>query len=234
MSLPRDFAPYAPTKNVMGVIERFRTMELPDAVSAPALRSAGVPEGNYSRVLQALEFLDLIDEDGQPNDRFRRLTNAPEPEFAGALFDVVTNGYQDVMPFVDPAQDDPGKVRGQFQRFTPKSQTGQMTSLFLGLCAAAGVAVKKPAPRASGNDARERPQEARRRRPPPAGEAPKEAEATPPPPAPQDVRLHKLVAGMLDELPRLDAGEHWTDEQIEEWLADLGVVLRRVYKVRRN
>ena len=49
--------PYTPPSNVVAVLQRLRSRNLPDGIDAEYLRDAGVSEGTLGRTLFALRFL---------------------------------------------------------------------------------------------------------------------------------------------------------------------------------
>ena len=65
-----NLAPYAPLANVLILIRRRRGKGLPEILNTEKLAKLGIPEGNISRTLQALRFLDLIDEEGYQSASF--------------------------------------------------------------------------------------------------------------------------------------------------------------------
>ena len=54
--------PYAPPSNVVSVLQRLRSRNLPDRINTDYLRDAGISEGTVSRALFALRFFSLVDE----------------------------------------------------------------------------------------------------------------------------------------------------------------------------
>lgn len=141
-----DRRPYAPASSVLAVITRARTRSLPEVVNTAFLNVAGVEGQSVSRTKDALQFLGLTDDSGAPTPAFRDLSNAPEEELAVHLRRIVESAYREDFALIDPSQDGPDKIKGVFQRYDPKSTTVKMVSLFLALCAEAGIQVKEPPP----------------------------------------------------------------------------------------
>jgi len=133
--------PYAATANVIGVLERVRSRNLPDVIDNDLLRVAGVPEVAFGRVSQALRFLDLVDADGRPSERLRRIAAATDADYRAALGEALNEVYADDFARVDPAKDSQATIIDAFQPYEPRSQTARMVMLFLGLCRAAGMEV---------------------------------------------------------------------------------------------
>jgi hypothetical protein len=137
-----DKRPYAPTANVVSVINRVRTRNLPDVVNNDFLRIAGITDLLFGRVMQAVHFLALVESDGRPSDKLRALAAAPEAEYKELLAGIVRDAYAEDFKTVDPSQDAQGQIVDAFRKYEPRSQTTRMVMLFLGLCREAGLQVK--------------------------------------------------------------------------------------------
>jgi hypothetical protein len=137
-----DKRPYAPTANVISVINRVRTRNLPDVVNNDFLRIAGISDLLFGRAMQAIHFLSLLDADGRPSDKLRGLASAPEAEYKALLAGIVRDAYADDFKSVDPSKDGQGQIVDAFRKYEPRSQTTRMVMLFLGLCREAGIPVK--------------------------------------------------------------------------------------------
>ena len=133
--------PYAYPGNVMSIISRFRSMNLPGTLPPHALIAAGVPEGNVSRTLDALQFLGLLNKANEPTDKWHALADATPEEFPGLLGRLVQAAYADSLEYVDPSTDPYPRIEAAFQRFNPKSQHKRMATLMLALFDAAGMEV---------------------------------------------------------------------------------------------
>ena len=136
-------APYAPTKAILGIIDRYRHRGMASPISADVLARAGISDSLISRTLQALVSLDLINEDGVPTPTFEGIRLAPEAEYKKRLEDWLKGAYADVFSYVDPAKDDETRIRDAFRTYQPVAQQPRMVSLFQGLCDAAGLVPEK-------------------------------------------------------------------------------------------
>jgi hypothetical protein len=136
-------APYAPPSAVLTVIERYRDRGLPTPINTDVLGRAGVSDSLIPRTLQALQTLDLIDEEGRPTQTLESIRQAPTAQYEERLREWLNGVYADVLMFVDPATADEVQVRDAFRSYEPVGQQGRMVSLFRGLYAAAGVAGEK-------------------------------------------------------------------------------------------
>jgi len=181
--------PYASVSSVLAVIDRARSMNLPETIDAGFMNVAGVDGQSVSRTRDALAFLGLIDESGSRTQTFEDLANVSGSEFPVRLRQVVEAAYAEELSLIDPKVDDAEKIRGVFQKYTPKSTTGKMVSLFLGLCRAGGMEIKDPPPmRAAASSTPKREASTRSTRP--AGRSGQKARE--PSPDPPSVLVHGI------------------------------------------
>jgi hypothetical protein len=132
-------APYAPPLTVLHVINQFRERGLGTPITENVLLKASVSESLAPRTLAALRVLELIDAEGNPTTEMEGLRRAKSDEFAPKLEALVRNVYAEVFQYTDPSKDDGTKVADAFRDYEPAGQRARMVSLFLGLCAAAGI-----------------------------------------------------------------------------------------------
>lgn len=133
--------PYAATANVIAVLSRVRSRNLPEVINNELLRLAGVPEAVLGRVVTTLRFLDLIHEDGRPTEKLRAMAGATDIEYRSLLAGTVRDAYREDFLSIDPAQDQQHVIIDAFRRYEPRSQTSRMVMLFLGLCREASIPV---------------------------------------------------------------------------------------------
>lgn len=137
----QNFRPYASPSNVIAVIQRARSRNLPESITNDFLRIAGIGDAVFGRVTQALRFLNLVHEDGRPTDKFEALAGATESQYRELLEAVIREAYRKEFEVIDPGQDIQPKVVDAFSPYQPRSQTSRMVMLFLGLCREAGIPV---------------------------------------------------------------------------------------------
>lgn len=137
----RPFRPYAPAATVDAVLQRLRRMNVPPRISPEFLRGAGVSDALAPRVIAALRFLSLVNDNDEPTDTLRGLAMASDEDFRTTLEGVIRTAYADDLRNVDPATDPQSRIINAFQRYTPSSQHARQVMLFLGLARAAGVTV---------------------------------------------------------------------------------------------
>lgn len=211
-----NFAPYAPAKAVLSVIERYRDRGLPDSLTTGNLEQVGVPASMAPRSLQALRFLGLIDEGGNRLESFEQLKRAKTGEYPAQLAEIVRAAYLPVFTLVDPATDTDTAVADAFRRYDPMAQRGKMLALFRGLCSAAGItegvrrarggAPKKP----TGGALAPRPK-ATAKKQTPQTDAP-----TPERTADDDGMVDiRLITAIIQQLPR---ERRWTSSRRQKWL----------------
>jgi hypothetical protein len=142
--------PYAPGGTVTGLLQRFRTRNLPDVVDGGFLNQLGMSKEISTRVLSTLRFLKLISDAGQPTDVLRSLARSTDEEYAQILEGIVRDAYRDVFTAFDPSQDSQDRALNAFRRYEPGSQTYRMATLFLALVKEAGIPLlDEPRKRAS-------------------------------------------------------------------------------------
>jgi len=86
--------PYGPTKGMMQAIQLLRK-STPPRIDGKFLRMNKVAPGNEYKVIGALRFLGLIDDEGRPTER-SRLLKTKGPAFTAALQQIVRSAYRDV------------------------------------------------------------------------------------------------------------------------------------------
>ncbi len=133
--------PYSPAANVISVLQRLRTRNLPEEINSIYLQAVGFSTPLASRILQTFRFLNLIKETGEPEDVLRSLARSTDEEYRQILEGVVREAYKDVFEAADPSQDPQHAVINAFRRFEPASQHYRMAVLFLGLCREAGIPI---------------------------------------------------------------------------------------------
>jgi len=218
-------APYAPPSAILEVISRRRDRGLTAPINADVLARAGVSSSLIPRTLKSLQTLDLINEQGQPTPTFEAIRVAPAPEFQPRMQEWLKNAYADVFAFVDPSQDDEGKITDAFRSYEPAAQQRRMVILFRDLCAAAGLAPKKAAapPKPASAPRSPRPAPARSRAAPTANVripwgGSKASDRMPP-----------AIAGLMESLPSPEQG--WTAAERDKFLTTFKAVLDFVIPV---
>lgn len=222
-------APYAPTSVILNLLVRHRDRGLPTPVTPDVLARAGVTDSLNARTLQALQVLDLIDEEGRPTPVLEGLRLAPEAEYKARMGEWLTSAYADALKFIDPATATETQIHDAFRSYRPPGMRDRMVTLFLGLFEAAGIA----------------PERKRKSSPKPingsAARTVKPTSATPPPKQPgqtsqqlhrQDHRITGLpppIAGLLASLPQ-DGGT-WTKHDRDKFVHTFEAVLDFCYPV---
>lgn len=136
-------APYAPVSAVMLMIELFREKSIPLPITAAAIHRAGVEESLARRTLATMKQLDLLDDDGNPTATFQKIKVAGPDKYQAVLQEWLQEAYKPIFTYCEPA--DTEKVSTQFRHYEPTGMRNRMVTLFLGLCAAAGLIEKMPA-----------------------------------------------------------------------------------------
>jgi hypothetical protein len=213
-------SPYAPASAILAIIEKYRNRGLPSPIDAGVLERAGISSSLVPRTLQALQALDLINDEGRPTQVLEGIRTAPEAEYKNRLAAWLTDAYADALAFVDPATATETDIRDAFRKYTPHGQQDRMVSLFTGLFTAAGVMPerdRKSPLRAKATPAKQRliystPPKARNVKPSLIGNS---YTATP--------GLPPALAGLLQSLPA--NGQSWTQDARDKFYVTFGAVL---------
>jgi hypothetical protein len=127
-------APYAPAENVLLIIRRAREKGPPEVLTTQELIRLSVAEGNATRVLRALRFLGLVDNDGHRTAHFDRLCRASTAEYPQILSEILRMVYRDIFVIVDPTNTNLTELHDAFRHYAPQAQRRRMVRLFIGLC----------------------------------------------------------------------------------------------------
>ena len=227
------YRPYGSTRSVISFCERARSRNLPETIGDEFFRLADIEGQAIRRTLHTLVFLGLLDTEGTPSPQLRLLAGAPEGEWRSHLRTAVETAYRSDLEQIDPAKDDPSALRDLFQKYEPRSQTGPMTSLFLGLCRESGMEVKAP-PRAKSQRPRttKAPTQPRTSAKPSLGERAEQADASLQH-KPDNFGSGPASTSDLFNVTSEIIGELNDDEFREVWNA-LGVVARARARVIRS
>jgi hypothetical protein len=216
-------APYAPTSTVVDVIARYRDRGLPTPVSKDVLARAGVPETLIPRVLQTLQVLDLIDENGQPTPVFEGIRRAPEAELNQRKQEWLNSAYADALHYVDPNTADETQVRDAFRNYNPVGQQARMVSLFMGLYADAGIGQERASAPRTRSPATPRATSAPRAATRTGLTFAKALQQKTGRPLQHGTDLPEPLMGMLTRLPANGTG--WTQQERDKFMSTFGTVL---------
>jgi len=219
---------YAPSGNVITVIHQMRDRGLKEPVTMQLITVAGVAEGNASRTIQALRFLDLIDEEGYLTENFKALRNAPSDEYPSVLGNILKQAYSHVFMVLDPASASDEQLHNAFRYYEPRAQRQRMISLFKGLCREAQLITgSSEAPRrtrsAPASKSNTSPNNGRK---PPVTERPTPQGTPDSTFVPSQSNLnttsgisqeYTLLLNLLQQLPK-DVEKHWTSAKRERWI----------------
>lgn len=244
-----NLAPYAPLANVISLIRRRREKGLPEVLSADKLIQMSIPEGNISRTLQALRFLNLIDDDSRQMPLFNRLALAKANEYPSVLAEVVRGAYHDVFAIIgDNPQDvtDP-ELTDAFRVYQPEAQRGRMIILFRGLCQEAELIPGGPpdthmrkrnqtpgkASAPSNGAKKAQPKSDRYYQPEQfQNSEPQDDKKTPPVSSPPITSTYEraIMQGMLQMLPFEE--KVWTQSDRERWLKAVAANVDLLFRVK--
>lgn len=224
-------APYTSAPALIKVIEGYRDRGLQTPFTLDVLMKAGVSEALAPRTLQALEVLGLVDDTGTPTATLDGLRRAPATEYQDRFAEFLRGAYAEVFAFADPREDSRERIRDAFRDFTPRGQQERMVSLFLALCAYAGI-IDRPLPAVRKTVTTQRVEGSRRVRqskiaprrvgPSEPDLQPVRAETAPPP------DRHPFVIGLIQSLP--EVGSVWSDAKRQDWMQAAMAVFNMIYE----
>lgn len=218
-------AAYAPPAAILEVVRGVRDRGLTAPFTNDVLIRAGISESLAPRVLKSLEDLELIDEKGMPTPQLEGLRRATSDDFKIRLEEVIRAVYAEVFQFTDPAKDDLRRVDDAFRAYEPAGQRARMVTLFMGLCAEAGIvtaAPRKPTP-SNGKPRSSAPTASRKpdtHRPPSVGANARVRNN-------ENGLIPSAITGLLGELPA--EGDGWTKQRRDAFLRLFGSALDFIY-----
>ncbi len=139
-----NFAPYAATTNVLSVIRRFRDKGLPWPLTISSIQRIGISGPNAGRTIKALNFLGLVNDQGEKGSEAEKLAKVPELNYTQLLGDILREAYKDVFAILDPANATETELNDAFRHFEPSRQRSRMVALFIGLCREAQIIAGEP------------------------------------------------------------------------------------------
>jgi Family of unknown function (DUF5343) len=201
--------PYPAPSNVIAVLSRARSRNLPELIDNDFLRLAEVPDVVFGRVKEGLRFLGLTTDADRPTDLLRSIAAAPEEEYRQLLSGAIRDAYKDDFVRVNPSEETQARITDAFRIYEPRSQSARMVMFFLAMCREAGIPVLD-APRA--RSMRTSNGQARPQRTPKTYRRTVHEVAGPAFPAPRD--SHGLLFGVTEDdiasLDEADFTEVWT------------------------
>ncbi len=138
-SISEKYAPYAPAVNIVSLLHRLRERSWPDVLNHQELVRISLPEESTPRIIRALKFLGLINDDGRQTDHAERLRRATDDEYPEILADLLRASYSEVFTACDPSTASDKELHNVFRFYDPQGQRVSMIRLFLGLCQEARI-----------------------------------------------------------------------------------------------
>ncbi len=232
MSSPSDAPPtnrpYAPPSNVIMVLKRLQSRNLPERIDPEYLRDCGVPDGTVTRTLFGLRFLGLVTEAGAPTQELRAIGNATVEEYQSILTRLIRTAYADVFNVVDPAEDGQERIANVFRKYSPASQRARMVMFFLGMCREAGMPIlDTPRQRKMASGPAKAKTPAMPKKAPGVGKPGVGSAGSAQTGFQAATGVHPALDGLIRSLPA--PGTPMTKESREQWLVMAGATLGFIY-----
>lgn len=144
MTTESNRRPYGPYAHLEAFLERIRARNLPGVVDTDFLNLVQIPRDRQGLLREALEFLNLVDEEGAPTEVLKKYAGTTEEDAQGVLHEALRTAYASDFEQIDPTKDSQAEMRNWFQRYEPRSATAKMVIFYLGACRQAGIEVKDP------------------------------------------------------------------------------------------
>lgn len=217
-------APYTATVAITDFLDKYRNRGMSTPITGEVLERSGISVTMVPRTLQAIQVLELVNEDGSPTDTLEGLRLAKSQEYQSKLEEWLKAVYADAFLYIDPSTDSETAIRDAFRGYIPTGQQSRMVKLFIGLCEEAGIREK------SEKESKSRTRKVRtykatvKKSTAKSKQNPKDGQV--------DLSLSGLppaIYGLINSLPSTEKG--WTDEQREKFLTTFGAVLDFCYPI---
>jgi hypothetical protein len=138
--------PYVAAGTLWEFFNKMKFVSTPPHLDAIELQEYGIPKHWAYHLLSALKFLNLVEKNGKTTPALSSLQMRGD-EFKHSLEAVVRNAYAELFTKVDPARDSRANIMNFFMKHYGISPSGaeKATTLFLDLCAEAGIPTLKEA-----------------------------------------------------------------------------------------
>ena len=218
----RFVPPYGPAHGMMQGLQLLQRTS-PLKVDGELLRTHGIAPGNEYKVVGALEFLGLIDEEGKPTEK-SRLLKTKGSTYSASLREIIYTAYGFLF---DALGREPFTPEQAYNYFVTESGLGaemaaKATRFFVGLCRLAEIALAARQPRSRKPTPTERPRARKLSRPLPAHS---QAQATSP--DPEVWNKVPFVLALTPEMARMDL------EELTAFLKRMRLALHRVSEAEK-
>jgi Family of unknown function (DUF5343) len=133
--------PYGPTRGMLQALQLMRKIT-PSRIDGSFLRLNKIAPGNEYKVVGALRFLEIIDDDGRPTDK-SRLLKTKGPAFTSALQDIVRSAYKNLFQQLNGHEHSPEDIYNYFvtrEGLGPEMAT-KTTRFFIQICQMAEISL---------------------------------------------------------------------------------------------
>ncbi len=133
--------PYGPTRGMLQALELMRRAS-PAKVDGTFLRRNQIAPGNEYKVVGALRYLGLIDEEGRPTEK-SRLLKTKGAAFTSALKDIVRSAYRGLFQWLGEKGSSPDEIYNYFvtEEGLGVEMATKTTRFFIQLCRLAEISL---------------------------------------------------------------------------------------------
>lgn len=219
--------PYAPYSAMKEFLERIKTIS-PPRIDIGFLQTYGLAPKSEWALISALKYLNIIDSEGIPTDKFRLLQTRGE-ELKRNLGDTIREAYSELLNVVDLETATPEIIHNYFLAQGVKAGVaGKCTGFFISIAREAGMALSPEL---------ESPVRAPKGKPPVTVRAPKrkalklqretaEEKEKPIVEAGRELTLLEAKSRLLERLPAFDS--NWDSEAIKEVISGFHTLIDRL------
>jgi hypothetical protein len=229
--LSENFSPYASIGNMLVVLAKIRKGWIPNQVDNGEMARIGITASTTSRVLAALQYFELVNEDGKPTDTWKAIATSTTNDYPKVLEGILRNAYPSIFELhPNPADATDIEIANAFIKSEPLNQRDRMVSLFRGLCQEAGLIAGDPLTR----ERKPAQKQINQKTPPkngerPEAETPKFKVSSPPEKMPASLVWYNDLGTLMSRLPNPE-NAHWTKNEKDRWLAALQAMLDLLIK----
>lgn len=224
----KDIPPYLSPTTFLNFVEAHRRT-LPTRIDRSIM--GNVAGGDQVKILRALRFFDLINDEGEPTIGFHAIAALQPAEAELAWADLIRHAYPYLFEGFDLQKATQGQIEERFRERGIKGDTvRKAVAFFIGIARAAGLPLSPyfKGTKKRGPSGPRGPRKSPQRRSAVRDEGAAGSDAgggSERPPS----KLPPVIQAWIDDIP--PAGEPWLREDFDSWLALFSGSIERLYKI---